>query len=286
MEALQALIPAVLTVSLALLIVAVGLDAELDELTSAFRQPGRLVRAVLAVNVAVPLAAVAVVQFLPLSPIAKAGILLMAVSPVPPLVPGKGIKVGASKASAYGVYAALILLAIVIVPVTVVLLGRAYGVDVVLPPAVVARNVALTVLAPLVLGLAVRRLAPRFAAQAVAPLRIVGVILVFAAFVPMMIGVWPVMMELIGNGTILAMALVSAVALAVGHLLGGPALEDRAGLAMTAATRHPGIAMMIVSLNQADRRIVAAILGFLLVGLVVALPYQLWLKRQTPAAAT
>lgn len=288
MEALQTLIPLVFTVSLAMLIVAIGLDSDLADLTSVIRHPARLARAVLAVNVAVPLAAVVVVQFLPIGPIARAGILLMAVSPVPPLAPGRGLKLGAQKSYAYGVYAALILLAIVILPAAVALLGRIYGVEVALPPADVFRNVATTVVLPLAVGLLVRRLAPEFAAAAIAPLRIVAMLLLVLALVPMLIGIWPALMDLVGNGTLLAMALVTSIALAVGHLLGGPELEDRAALAMTAATRHPGLAMMIVAVNQGDKRIVAAIIGFLLVGLVTSVPYQLWLKRQArtaPAAA-
>jgi BASS family bile acid:Na+ symporter len=76
------------------------------------------------------------------------------------------------------------------------------------------------------------------------------------------------------------MALVSAVALLGGHLLGGPTLGGRGSLAMASAVRHPGLAMMIAGANTTDKHATAAILGFLLVGLVVAIPYQLWIKRR------
>jgi BASS family bile acid:Na+ symporter len=80
------------------------------------------------------------------------------------------------------------------------------------------------------------------------------------------------------------MALVCAIALAAGHLLGGPEPENRVALAMLAATRHPGIAMMIVGASGVtglqQQRVVGAIVAFLLVGLLVAIPYQLWLKRR------
>jgi BASS family bile acid:Na+ symporter len=63
-------------------------------------------------------------------------------------------------------------------------------------------------------------------------------------------------------------------------VLGGPELDDRAALAMAAATRHPGIAMMIAHINDADKEVAAAILNFLMVSIIVAAPYQLWLKRR------
>jgi BASS family bile acid:Na+ symporter len=284
MELLHTLIPILLTVSLSGLIVAVGMDADLDDLLYLFRHPLWLAKAVLAVNVIVPLAAMVVVFVFPLSPAAKAGVLLMGVSPVPPLAPGKQLKAGASKAVSYGLYTALVLLSVVIVPLTVEIVGSLYGRDVVLPPWAVARNVAMTALLPLALGLAIRRFAPAFAARAQPLVLRAATLLLLIVLVPLLAGVWHGIVDLVGNGTLLAMAVVSAIALAAGHLLGGPELTDRAALAFAAATRHPGIALMIASANTTDKRVTAAILTFLLVGLVVAIPYQVWLKRRAAPA--
>jgi BASS family bile acid:Na+ symporter len=282
---LQALIPLVLTLSLAGLIIAVGLDAEVDDLLYVLRRPFMLLKAVVAVNVVVPIAAMFLVALFPLTPIARAGIILMAVSPVPPLVPGKEIKVGAEKCYAYGVYIALILLAVVIVPVTVDLLAQYYGREVSAPAPLVARNVLLTVLLPLAVGLAVHRLAPGLARRALPLVKALAGVLLLAAVAPLLVIIWPALMALIGNGTVLAMALTSAAGLAAGHLLGGPDRANRAALAMTAATRHPGIALMIAKTNNADKSVAAAILGMLLVGLIVGTLYQLWFKRRGPAGA-
>ncbi len=282
MEALQVLIPLVVTVSLAALVVAVGLDAELDDLLHLFRRPAQLLKAVLAVNVIVPLAAMVLVSLFPLTPIARAGVLLMAVSPAPPLVPGKELKVGAAKAHAYGLYTALIVLSVLIVPLTVGVIGRIYGVEVRLPLIVVARNVALAVLLPLGIGLVVARFAPAFARHATPVVRTIAMGLLLLAVIPMLGTVWPAMVGLIGNGTVLAMAMTAVIALAGGHLLGGPEPSDRAGLAVTAATRHPGIAIMIATANNADRQVQAAILMVLLVSLLASVPYQMWLKRRAP----
>lgn len=284
MDALKEIIPLVFAGSLFALVLAVGLDAELDELLSLFGKPWRLLKAVLAVNVVVPVAACLLIAVFPISHVAKAGILLMAVSPVPPLVPGKELKVGGGRTYSYAVYTALILLAVLVVPVSLELLHALYGVRIAIPTAGVVRNVALTVVAPIILGLVIRRVAPAFAKRATPALRLIAMIMLGVAFVPMMIGAWPAFAPLIGDGTLLVMALVATVALLGGHLLGGPNMHDRAALAVTAATRHPGIALMIVSANAADPHVSAAVLGFMIVGIVAAIPYQVLIKRRIAAA--
>jgi BASS family bile acid:Na+ symporter len=285
MEALQALVPMVFTISLSALVAAVGLDAEPGDLLYLIRRPVELAKAVLAVNVIVPLAAMALVALFPLTPMAKAGVLLMAVSPAPPLVPGKGLKVGARKCYIYGLYFALIMLAIVLTPLTVAILAPVYHAQIALPPALVARNVALTVVLPLAAGLVIGRLAPRWASRAAGPVRTMAMLLLLAAVVPVVVAAWPGMVSLVGNGTIVAMAATAACGLIAGHRLGGPEPSDRAALAVTAATRHPGLALMIASTNGLDKSVSAAVLDMLLVGLVMGIGYQFWLKRRPPLAA-
>jgi BASS family bile acid:Na+ symporter len=236
------------------------------------------------VNVVVPLAAVLLVFVFPLTPIARLGVLLMAVSPVPPMVPGKELKVSGEKAYAYGVYTALILLAVIIVPATVAVLGRFYGVRVSLPPWLVARSVVLTVVLPLAVGLAVHRLAPGFAGRALPVVRALATVLLLLAAAPLFVVAWPGIVALAGNGALLAMALTSASGLAAGHLLGGPDRSGRAALAIAASMRHPGIALTIAKANNADKSVVAAILAMLIMGATVASLYQLWVKRR-PAVA-
>lgn len=280
METVKHLIPIVFAASLFLLVLNVGLDSALADLMSVFRSPGRLLTAFVAVNVVVPVAGIALVHLIPISAVAAAGVLLMGISPAPPLVPGKALKFGVDKAYAYGLYTALILLAVISVPVWVAILDAIFVRQIALPPAAVARSVALTVLLPLLIGLVVRRFAPALAAKATTFLPKVAMAALVVAFVPMVIAVWPAMVSLAGDGTVIVMAVMAAIGLAAGHLLGGPTLTDRASLAVTAATRHPGIALMIASANTPDARVKAAILGFLLVGVLAGIPYQLWVRRQ------
>jgi uncharacterized membrane protein len=54
-------------------------------------------------------------------------------------------------------------------------------------------------------------------------------------------------------------------------------------LATAAATRHPGIALMVANGYQPDKRVTAMVLLYVLVSLVVVTIYQQVLKRRAKA---
>jgi BASS family bile acid:Na+ symporter len=279
MEAIKQIIPLLLTFSLAGLVVSVGLNSTRDDLLYVLRRPALLFKAIIAVDIIPPAIAIALTALLPLEPVVKAGILLMAISPVPPLVPGQELGLGARKEYAYGIYVAMALLTIVVVPVALAVATRVFGREDAVSFMTMAETIVTGVLIPLAIGMTVRRFAPAFAARAMPWLYKLSMLLVLLAFLPIIVSIWPALMHLVGNGTLLVMALVVVGALAGGHLLGGPDIEDRATLAIASAVRHPGIAMMLASANFADKRVTAAVLLFLLVGLVVGVPYKRWIKR-------
>ena len=85
----------------------------------------------------------------------------------------------------------------------------------------------------------------------------------------------------VANRADLALAAFVAVGLAVGHLLGGPNADDRLVLALATATRHPMIALSVAKTNFPDEPMLGAtVLLYLLVGLIIGLPYQVWQKRR------
>lgn len=279
MDALKELIPLAITISLALLVLVVGMDASVRDLLSVLRRPGRLGAAVLAVNVIPPVVAIVLVHLIDIGPAARAGVVLMAISPVPPLVPGKALKVSGRKDYAYGLYAALVLLAVLVVPIWVEILHRVFAVEMAIPPLAVARSVVVGVLAPLAVGVLIRRFAPAFAARAAPFVYKAAMLLVVLAVLPIIVQVWPAVARLAGDGTFVVMVLVVVIAYAAGALLGGHDAEDKAALAAAATTRHPGIALMIAKTNFDNPQIAAAIIGFMLLSLVVAIPCQILLKR-------
>jgi BASS family bile acid:Na+ symporter len=263
--------------SVAALIASAGMNATRDDLLYLIRRPRLLGRAVLSVNIVTPLLAMALTALFPLPPAVRAGILVMSVSPVPPVVPTKGLQLGCSKGYTYGLFVALALLSVVIVPITVWLVGEYYRRDLHISAATVARTILLTVVLPLAAGLSVQHFARAFAERASPHLARISTALLILLILPLVVTAWPHLMVLVGNGAVLAIAGVALGALVAGHLLGGPASEDRAALALTSALRHPGIAMLIVNENFDNKQIAAAVLLFLLVSVIVVTGYQAWL---------
>jgi BASS family bile acid:Na+ symporter len=283
---LATLIPLALKTSIVFIVFGLALNASLDDALYLFRRPRELFRSLLSMNVIMPLFAAAIAAIFGLHPAVKIALLVLAVSPVPPILPKKEIKAGGGSSYAFGLLVAAALLAIVLVPISVELMGRAFARTMHIAPATVAQLVLITVLIPLAAGIAVRHFAPAFAERIAKPVSLAAVVLLVVSVLPILFTAWPAITSLIGNGTILAIAAFVVVGLAAGHLLGGPDPEDRTVLALSTASRHPGVAMAIVSANFPGQKLMlAAVLLYLIVNAVVSLPYLNWRKRQHAAIA-
>ncbi|HEY2358608.1 MAG TPA: hypothetical protein VGH86_14240 [Phenylobacterium sp.] len=279
MQLIQTLLPLLIQGSLGALVLAVGLDAQVSDVLHLVRRPGLLARAFVAISVVVPAVAVLVVQALPISLPSKVGVILMALAPVPPFVPGKALKLGGHKSYVYGLYVAFAVLAVLIVPATVAVLNQLYGSSADVPMDKLAGTVVFSVLLPLIVGMLIHARWPERASAAAALVGRIAMILVAIVIIPLLFRAWPAMLAMMGDGTVLAMVLIIAAGVAAGHVLGGPDLENRMALAGTAATRHPGIALMIAGASGFDKRVTAIILLFVLVSLVVTAIYQAVIKR-------
>jgi BASS family bile acid:Na+ symporter len=283
------LIRVAVLLSVMLIVLSFALLATWRDATSLLSKPSQLLRSLLAMNVVLPLFVAASVAVFVLRPPVAIALLALSVSPVPPFLPQKQLKLVGRQEYVYGLLATTSLLSIVLAPLTIVLIGIAFSRKVSIAPVAIGRTVALTVLIPFALGLIIRRLRPTIALRASPLASRVGIVLLVAAFVPVIITMWPAMISLIGDGTLLAIVAFIVVGLALGHLLGGPEPEDRTVLALATATRHPGVALVIAAGIFPDEKLVApALLLYLLVGAIASAPYVLWRwnlhKRLAPAA--
>ena len=281
---LATLIPLFLKASIVLIVFGLGLSATMDDALYLFRRPGLLVRSLLAMNVIMPLFAILLAVTFDLPPAIKIALVALSVSPVPPVLPRKQVKGGGRAAYAVGLLVTAALLAILFVPAAVELLARTFQKEAHITPARVALVVLVTVLAPLVCGIGVRHFAHALAERIAQSVLLVGMLLLVICVVPVVLGKWSEIFAHFGNGW---MALFALVGLAVGHLLGGPEPGDRVVLALATATRHPGVALAIVagsSLGATD--IPAAVLLYVVVSFLVAVPYLLWQKRRHPSVAS
>ncbi len=270
----------------ALAVLALGLSASVYDAAFVLRSPKKLARAVLSMNVIVPLFTVAMVaSFHPRRAVAVA-LVALAVSPIPPILPRRALRAGGGAAYTIGLLVAASLLAIAVVPLTVDLIAKAFERDISVSRSAIARVVAVSVLGPLAIGMLLHRLRPRFADRIARPTSIVGLVVVAIACVPLFAGALPEALRLIGDGTLIAIIAFNVVGLAVGHLLGGPAREERTVLALTTASRHPGVALVIATETFGEPKpVVAALVLYLIVNALVALPYMRWRRRREPSAA-
>jgi len=275
------LIPLVIQTSILLLVFGLGLHATLEDVTYLFRRPGLLVRALLAMGVVVPFVAAVLAAVFDLYPPVEIALLLLAVSPVPPILPGKQLKLGGHASYVYGLLVTAALFAIVLVPLMIEVLGRVFQRDAHIAPAAIAKVVLITVLAPIVAGLAVRHFAPALAERIASFVTRLGTVSLVAGLLPILITAWPGIVSLIGNGTILAIVAVVVAGLIAGHVLGGPDPDDRTALAIASSMRHPGVALAIAKVNFPDEKLVfAAVLLLAVVNAVVTIPYVSWSKRR------
>jgi BASS family bile acid:Na+ symporter len=269
-----------LTASILLLVFALGLRATGGDATYLFRQPARLLRGFLAMSVIVPVVAAALAALCRLLPAVEIALLAMAVSPVPPILPSRQLKLGGRSRYVFGLLVAASLVAIVFVPLAIGVLGWLFGRRTHVGAGVVVRVVGVTVLLPLAVGLAVRRVAPMVAERIAPSAARVGHLLLLAGLLAVLIAVGPAVVSLVGNGTVLVFAAVVVAGLVAGHWLGGPDPDDRTALAIASSMRHPGMALAIARLNFPEERLVpAAVLLFILVNVIVTLPYGVWRRR-------
>jgi predicted Na+-dependent transporter len=269
-----------LLISVMLIVFGFGLSCTVRDATSLFRKPSLLVRSLLAMNVLLPFFAAALASYFALRPAIAIALIALAVSPVPPVFPGKELKLGAHPDYVFGLFGASTLLAIVLAPLTVALIGVAFSRHVSVAPLAIAKTVAFTVLVPFSLGVIVRAMIPAFAERASRITGQVGMWLLIIAFAPVLIKEWPAMISLIGNGTLAALVAFTVVGLVVGHLLGGPDPDNRTVLALATASRHPGVALTIATAVFPDQVLVApALLLYLVVSAIASTPYVLWRRR-------
>jgi BASS family bile acid:Na+ symporter len=283
---LTSIIILVLKISIVLTVFGFALHATTDDALYLFRRPMELFRSIMSMNVVMALFAASLADSFAIHPAIKIALVTLAISPVPPFLPKKELKAGGHASYAIGLLAAAALLAIIIVPLTVKLLGIAFGRDFYISPVVIARLVFITVLLPLAAGIAIRYFSPVFAERIAGPISKLAAILLILGIIPILLTSWPSVVSLVGNGTILAIAAFCLMGLLTGHLLGGPESDHRTVLALSTASRHPGIALAIATANFPQEKLaLAAVLLYLLVNTVASTLYLAWRRRHQPEFA-
>ena len=274
-----------LKVSIALLVFSVGLGTKPTELTYLVRHPGRMARALLAMNLVMPVIAVLAVKLVALDRSVAITVIALSLSPVPPILPRKMLKAGGDHAYVAALLVTAAIVAVVWIPLACAVLDRIFPATIGVSPLAIAPVVMISVVGPMIAGVAVRLLSEALADRLIKPASILATALLVLGSLLIAVKMAPQIEAQIGDGLLIALVGFVVVGLAVGHLVGGPAPSDRTMLALATAARHPGIAITIAHIDfPGERAVPAAVLLYLVVCAVLTFPYLAWRKREAASA--
>jgi bile acid:Na+ symporter, BASS family len=270
-----------LKASIILSVFAIGLKATFRDATFLFRRPRDLLRALLSMNVLMPLVALALGAAFTLHPAVEIAIVAISVSPIPPILPNKALKAGGREDYTIGLLVATGLLSIFVIPISMKAVETIIGVSLAMQPQSVAPVVFMTILLPLLVGIAVGKIAPGFADRAAKPVSLLGLGLLILSALPILISSVQAVLSLVGDGTIFSLAVFALIGSIVGHWLGGPEPDHRTVLALSTASRHPAVALAIAQANFPEQKLAgAAILWYLILSGVVSAFYLSRVRRK------
>jgi bile acid:Na+ symporter, BASS family len=226
-------------------LVAIGLRTRPDHALHLMTHWHKGARAFAALYLIVPAAMMLLCLALAMPPAVEAALIALSVSPMLPTLPNDLQKVGAEHR--YGVSLEVVgaLMALVAAPVAFWIVSQVERVAIHIPTDRLVLSLAQGVLLPIVVGVAVRLLAPGLANRIAEPLtKLAGLVLLVCVLVIL----WAYRALIWGQldwPIVLSIAAFVAVGLLAGELLGGPAPTERSALALTAASRHIGFALAI-----------------------------------------
>ena len=275
-----------LIASIMLIVFALGTRSTLEDALWLVRRPARLLRSMIPIYAVVPAAAILLCASFNIDPAVKVAIIALSVSPLPPLLPGKQEGAGAEHQYALSLLVSAAVLSLVLTPLLLSLAARSFGIQAGIGADAIARTLGMTLAAPLLVGIAVRHWAPAAAGRLGGIAGTLGKAMLALGALALIAASWRTMLDLLGNGTVLAIIAIVLVGLAAGHLLAGGTKADRSALALAASSRHPGIAIAIASTNfvHLGKSPVAAVALFLVVNAVVTLAYLKWVGKGAKAS--
>ncbi|TFU03355.1 hypothetical protein EUV02_09245 [Polymorphobacter arshaanensis] len=275
------LVKLVLVAGIVLIVISIGVRSRPEDTLQLIRNPGLGVRAMTAMFVAVPAFVLFITWLIPFDVPVRAALLALAVSPMPPIIPRKEMNIGGDANYAIGLQVLGTVFSIVAVPFMLMAVALVFGVSGEFDPFTMSKLLVVTVGAPLVIGMAIGRLRPDWRDGVAVWAGKLGTWALLAGAVVVLFGTWQTMLALIGGGVLVTIVAIIGFALAVGHWLGGPDEGNRGALAVACAARHPGVAIALSTTVFPERQveITGAVLLFLLVNLVVTVPYMKWRQK-------
>lgn len=284
-ETISTLVKIIAPPAVFLVVFAQGLKIAPKQVATLFRdRPWLMLRSIGAVLVVAPLVALAILLLFKPSPALTVGLaILVSCTPAPLMLKGAP-KVGKGDAAFMaGMHLSLALLSFITVPITLDLISMPLGFNAEVDVKSMESIIGLTIVIPLVLGLAIHSFSPRIVEKIGSKLDLAGtllliivVLLVLAAFIPNLLEMDPF--------SYVVIVAVAASALATGHLLGPQDPHQKTALAAESGVRHPLLAITIASKNFTPEKALPVIVPCVLLFSAVALVYLFFRKKKMGGA--
>lgn len=260
---------------------SLGLLLEREQIAKALQRRVVLAAVLFAVVVPVPALAVVIVKLFGLRGAVAAGIVLMAISPGAPIALRRAIQAGGGPEFAPALHLAIVILAIVTVPVSVQVMSWIFSVRFAISPFDVARQVFFAQLLPLGIGAALRAWRPVVAARLEPRFAMVSNLMLLALIVLCLVALGPRIVA-IGWAPVIAGIGLTLCALVAGAIVAGRDASVRPAAAVAAAMRNPGLALLIATRNAAPLDVTASVFAYALglAGVIFAfLAWRRWSSR-------
>lgn len=269
---------------------SLALRSQPQDIVYLFCRPALALRAFVAMFLIVPLATLGLVLVLFPGPVVAIALLVLSLSPVPPLLPKKQAKAGAEGSYDTGLLVAAAIASLFVMPIGLDLFSYFFQrATAPVPLSGMGITLAITIAAPLAAGLAAQavikdrerrtRLADTIGKGS-------GIVLIVCALA-LVAFLFPSLGKVVGGGALVAIVAMILVGLAAGWALGGPPSADKPALALAAASRHPGIAIGVITASFPEEGdAVLAVVVFLLTNTIVTALFTRKLASRSPEAAT
>lgn len=263
------------------LMFSLGLNFSLPQFLVFWRKPGLVLRSLMSALVVFPLLVIVVLLIADLPESAIIGLVVLAAAPGAPLTTRRITMAGGKLRFGIDLQITLAAAAIVTAPLVLTLFDRVLAdLQLAISPRQVALNVALAQGLPMALAMLLGWFSPRLATTVSRYVdKVANILFIVLALVLIVTGLDLVMEA--GWRTNLAISLLVVMALAAGHLLGGPNAQTRTALAIATIARNMGLALFITVLSGSEKRELAVLVAYMMIGFVLATPYNLWRRRST-----
>lgn len=280
------LIRNLVTLSIFLIMLSLGLNLSSQHFQQLWIQKGLFIRSLIATDVLVPLIAILTLKLLPILPTSTAiAIALMAICPSAPMTLKRVSSTIKDTDFAGPIQFTVALLSIITIPLTAAVFRNVFDVTTGwdIAPRHVASQVLLVQILPLGLGLLINRFWSNLAHDLQRPLIKICDVLFPGIIILLLTKATQPLLEFFQDSIFSTIAIIIMVAssLAIGHWLGGPDEKTRTTLAIVTSMRNVGLALLLASSYAFDvREVQVAIAAYAVLTTLVSIPYVSWCKRR------